>query len=80
MLAKILLFAIRLYQRTLSPDHGLLAHRHPQGFCRFYPSCSDYGYRAIERFGAFRGTTKAIWRVMRCNPWTPGGVDEVKGR
>ena len=60
----------RLYQMTLS--HGL-----PEGTCRFYPSCSHYGYQAIYKYGALKGFVMAIWRVLRCNPFNPGGYDPV---
>ena len=45
--------------------------------CRFYPSCSQYAVIALQRHGALRGTYLAVWRVLRCNPWNPGGVDDV---
>jgi uncharacterized protein len=61
---------IRLYQMTLS--RGL-----PEGTCRFYPSCSHYGYQAIYKHGAVRGLGMAIWRLLRCNPFNPGGYDPV---
>lgn len=66
---------IRLYQKTLSPDHGLLKRLFPNGYCRFYPSCSEYGYQAIHKYGLLKGTVKAIYRVIRCNPWSNGGED-----
>ena len=65
-----LLGLIRLYQLTLS--RGL-----PEGTCRFYPSCSHYGYQAIYRYGALRGTWMTAWRVLRCNPFSAGGYDPV---
>ncbi len=65
-----LLGLIRLYQMTIS--RGL-----PANTCRFYPSCSHYGYQAIYKYGALRGTLMAIWRVLRCNPFNPGGYDPV---
>ncbi len=65
-----LLALIRLYQMTLS--RGL-----PEGTCRFYPSCSHYGYQAIYKYGAFKGSWMAAWRVLRCNPFNPGGYDPV---
>jgi hypothetical protein len=65
-----LLAAIRFYQMTIS--RGL-----PEGTCRFYPSCSHYGYQAIYRHGAIKGTGMAVWRVLRCNPFNPGGYDPV---
>jgi uncharacterized protein len=65
-----LLALIRLYQMTLSK--GL-----PEGTCRFYPTCSHYGYQAIYKHGAMKGTALAVWRVLRCNPFNPGGIDPV---
>ena len=65
-----LLGLIRLYQMTLS--RGL-----PEGTCRFYPSCSHYGYQAIYRHGALKGSWMTVWRVLRCNPFNPGGYDPV---
>ena len=43
--------------------------------CRYYPTCSEYAILSVQKHGAFRGTLKALWRVLRCNPWTKGGVD-----
>jgi putative membrane protein insertion efficiency factor len=65
-----LLIPIRLYQLTLSRTL-------PSNTCRFYPSCSHYGYQAIYKFGALKGGWMAIWRVLRCNPFNPGGYDPV---
>lgn len=70
------LMLIRLYQRTISPDHSPLRRLFPYGYCRFQPSCSEYGYRAIKKYGLIRGVLKAGWRILRCNPWSEGGVDE----
>jgi len=67
---------IRLYQKTLSPDHGWFKARHPYGCCRYYPTCSEYSYEAIKKHGVIRGILKSIWRVLRCNPWSKGGVDK----
>lgn len=70
-LPKIALLAlVRLYQMTISK--GM-----PANTCRFYPSCSHYGYQAIYKYGAVKGAFLAIWRVLRCNPFNPGGVDPV---
>jgi putative membrane protein insertion efficiency factor len=66
----VFLGLIRLYQMTIS--RGL-----PPDTCRFYPSCSHYGYQAIYRFGTLKGTWMAIYRVIRCNPFNPGGYDPV---
>ncbi|MBU0512433.1 MAG: membrane protein insertion efficiency factor YidD [Chloroflexi bacterium] len=65
-----LLALIRVYQLTL-------ARILPPNTCRFYPSCSHYGYRAIYKHGAIKGSLMAIWRVLRCNPFNPGGYDPV---
>ncbi len=72
---KIVLFLIRVYQKTLSPDHGPLKEKFPHGYCRFYPTCSEYGYQVVEKYGVIRGVPKMVWRIMRCNPWSKGGVD-----
>lgn len=69
---------IRLYQKTLSFDHGMLKIFYPHGFCRFYPSCSEYGVEAIKKYGIMKGGIMTTWRVMRCNPWNKGGNDPVK--
>jgi uncharacterized protein len=45
--------------------------------CRYYPTCSSYGLAAIRTHGAVKGTVLTVWRVLRCNPWTRGGVDHV---
>lgn len=74
----IALWLIRLYQKTLSPDHGWFSHRHPEGFCRFTPTCSEYTYQAIKKYGFFKGGAMGFWRIMRCNPWNKGGKDPVK--
>jgi hypothetical protein len=66
---------IRLYQRTLSPDHGPLAGVTNAG-CRYYPSCSEYTARAIREYGVIRGSLAGSWRILRCNPFSAGGVDE----
>ena len=67
---KPLLWLIRLYQRTISQAL-------PPDTCRFYPSCSHYGYEAIEKYGVIKGGAMAAWRIMRCNPWNDGGFDPV---
>ncbi|WP_299027299.1 membrane protein insertion efficiency factor YidD [uncultured Thermanaerothrix sp.] len=66
----LLLALIRLYQKLVSPAL-------PPNTCRFYPTCSHYGYQAIYKHGVIRGTVLAIWRVLRCNPFNPGGYDPV---
>jgi putative membrane protein insertion efficiency factor len=65
-----LLALIRLYQMIISPTL-------PEGTCRFYPSCSHYGYQAIYKYGAIKGSLMTAWRVLRCNPFNQGGFDPV---
>ena len=66
---RLAVIPIRLYQWLLSP---LLGQR-----CRYYPSCSEYAVQAIQRFGILRGVVLAGWRLLRCNPWSRGGLDPV---
>ena len=61
---------IRGYQMTFSKTL-------PQNTCRFYPSCSHYGYQAIYKYGLIKGGALAAWRILRCNPFNPGGLDPV---
>jgi putative membrane protein insertion efficiency factor len=69
------LWLIKIYQKTISPDHGFFKNLFPSGYCRFYPSCSEYGYQIIKKRGLVVGFFKTIWRILRCNPWGHGGVD-----
>ena len=68
----LLLAPIRLYQRFVSP---LLPRR-----CKYAPTCSTYAVQAIEELGVVRGTILAVWRVLRCNPWSHGGYDPVSAQ
>lgn len=69
---------IKIYQKTLSFDHGLFKVFYPHGFCRFRPTCSEYAIQAVEKYGFIKGGFKALWRVSRCNPFNPGGFDPLK--
>ena len=66
----IILAVIRLYQKTF-------ANLIPADTCRFYPTCSHYGYQAIFKYGVIKGGWMAFTRVLRCNPFNPGGYDPV---
>lgn len=66
---RLILALIRFYQQYVSP--GL-----PPS-CRFYPTCSHYTYQAIERYGVVKGGWLGIKRILRCQPWNPGGYDPV---
>lgn len=61
---------IEFYQRFLSPLLG--------GRCRFYPSCSNYAHEAFERLGFFQALGRTAWRLLKCQPLHPGGVDPVR--
>lgn len=69
---------IVVYQYTLSPDHGWVSRFFKYRVCRYEPTCSEYGYDAIEKYGLIRGSFMAAWRILRCNPWSHGGHDPVK--
>lgn len=69
---------IKVYQKTISFDHGLLKVFFPYGYCRFKPTCSEYSIKALEKYGFIKGGFKSVHRVIRCNPWNKGGIDELK--
>ena len=68
-MSALLVLLVKTYQWTLRPFIG--AH------CRFEPSCSHYAIEALRTHGAARGAVMSGWRVLRCNPWHPGGWDPV---
>jgi putative membrane protein insertion efficiency factor len=61
---------VRIYQRAVSPALP--------GRCKYHPSCSEYAVQAVRRYGVLRGFVLAAWRLLRCNPWSHGGVDFVE--
>jgi hypothetical protein len=65
----ILIRMIRWYQRHLSPILG--------ANCKYLPTCSQYAIEAVERHGAVKGSLMALWRIIRCNPFSRGGYDPV---
>ena len=71
-LRAVVIAPIAFYQRFISP--GL-----PQR-CRYHPSCSRYAVQAIRQYGILRGLVLAAWRLLRCNPWSPGGYDPVEAQ
>lgn len=77
ILKKTLLITIKAYQRTLSPDTGIMRVFYPFGVCKYHPTCSEYGYQAISRYGLIKGGFLTIKRVCRCHPFTGGGHDPV---
>lgn len=65
----IVIGIIRFYQKCISPLFP------PK--CKYYPTCSCYALSAVKKFGAVRGSALAVWRILRCNPWSLGGIDYV---
>ncbi|MDA2963373.1 MAG: membrane protein insertion efficiency factor YidD [Actinomycetota bacterium] len=68
---KLLITPIKLYQKWISPIFP------PR--CKYYPSCSSYAVSAIQTYG-IKGVAMSTWRLMRCNPWSHGGVDYAVAR
>ena len=67
---KLLIKMIRLYQKYISPMKRTK--------CPYIPTCSQYGLEAIEKYGALKGGLLAVWRILRCNPFSHGGYDPVQ--
>lgn len=67
---KIMIYMIRFYQKYLSP---LKVRTH----CIYTPTCSQYAIEALEKYGALKGSLLAMWRILRCNPFSKGGYDPV---
>ena len=66
---KIMIFSIKMYQKYISPMKITK--------CPYFPSCSQYGLEAIQKYGAIKGGLLAVWRIIRCNPFSKGGYDPV---
>ena len=73
----LLLLLIRIYQKTMSFDHSFWANPSVYRVCIHTPSCSQYTYESIEKYGVFKGTHLGIKRVSRCHPLGKGGYDPV---
>lgn len=69
ILKKAFILPIVIYKKLISPLFPRM--------CKYYPSCSTYAIQSIQKFGVVRGLILAIWRLLRCNPWSNGGVDYV---
>jgi putative membrane protein insertion efficiency factor len=71
----LLLKAIRKYQEKYSLDHGMRGVKYPlYRTCRFTPTCSEYSYEAIDKYGVVKGGFMGMWRFLRCNPLTQMGT------
>ena len=68
---RVLLWCFQFYRRYISPN------KRGGPCCRYIPTCSKYAITAIERYGAWKGGLMALWRVLRCNPFSKGGYDPV---
>lgn len=66
---KLFLFIIKFYRKYISPMKSTK--------CPYFPSCSEYAMEAIEKYGALKGGALALWRIIRCNPFSKGGYDPV---
>lgn len=69
MMKKMLIGLIKLYRKYISPLKRTK--------CPYFPSCSEYGLQAVEKYGAIKGGALALWRILRCNPFSKGGYDPV---
>jgi len=68
---KILIFIIKMYRKFISPLKS-------QPTCRFYPTCSQYSLEALEKYGTIKGSYLSVKRIVKCNPFHPGGYDPLK--
>lgn len=68
---------IEVYQFLLSPDHSWLKTRFPYGYCRHYPSCSQYSKLVIQKLGLLKGGFLAVKRIISCNPFVESRVDHI---
>jgi len=66
---KLFIYLIKFYKKYISPMKSTK--------CPYFPSCSDYGLEAVEKYGAVKGGLLALWRIIRCNPFSKGGYDPV---
>jgi putative membrane protein insertion efficiency factor len=68
---------ISIYQVLLSPDHSWLKAKYPYGFCRHYPTCSEYSKQSIAKFGLVKGLWLSAKRISQCNPWAEPKIDLI---
>ena len=70
---KFIFFIIKVYKKMLSPVFEKWGIK-----CKYYPTCSEYAYQAVEKYGVFKGSFLAFKRILRCNPISKGGYDPLK--
>ena len=78
MINLLIINIIKIYQKTISPDHGVGRFFYPTGCCKYRPTCSDYAIDAVKKYGIIKASPKIISRILHCNPWSKGGHDPVK--
>ncbi|MDP3792438.1 MAG: membrane protein insertion efficiency factor YidD [bacterium] len=78
LLNNVVVRLIVLYQKTISPDHGIFQENLKTFHCKFYPSCSGYALDSIRQYGLRRGAVLSLLRILNCNPFSRGGYDPVK--
>jgi putative membrane protein insertion efficiency factor len=66
----LLISLVLLWRKVISPLYG--------DVCRYYPSCSSYGLQTLQNQGVIKGVPLTLWRILRCNPWSQGGIDDPK--
>lgn len=71
---------ITVYQKTISPDHGIFRNQYPYGFCKYFPTCSEYTKQAILKFGLVKGCWLGFTRVVSCNPLTSPKIDNLPNK
>jgi putative membrane protein insertion efficiency factor len=69
---------IRWYQKYLSLDQGFLSFIYSERICRYHPTCSEYSYQAVEKYGVLKGGWIGLKRIIRCHPWAKGGNDPIQ--
>lgn len=78
-MVSLLVSLINFYQTVFSPDHSFWGQRRfPFGYCRFYPSCSEYAKQSFLKYGIVHGLIRTAVRILRCNPFSAGGHDPIK--
>ena len=73
----VIIICIGVYQKTISPDKGILRNRNRINQCRFFPSCSDYAIGSLRQYGLSHGIVLSMKRIVRCNPFVVGGYDPL---
>jgi hypothetical protein len=67
MIKKSVILFLKIYRKIVSPIYP--------ASCRYYPTCSHYAIESVEKYGVLKGLAKAVWRILRCNPFSKGGID-----